>query len=548
MNSIADPLAEFLGRASGDNTPLFHEAIKILCKALAEGHVCVPLRALPDGAAAALQKSTAVGEPGAFRPLVIEGGNLYLARYQRYEARLAEQLRARSAHNGPPPDSLIRARLAKMTDDKAQQLAVITALRRRLCIITGGPGTGKTRTATIALTLLAEHLASSRPRIALAAPTGKAAARLSTSLADTLAQFNIPANAARIPSEAQTLHRLLGAIPGETRFRYNAERLLPVDVLVVDEASMIDLPLMTKLLDALHPEARLILLGDRNQLASVEAGHVVGDICSAATGPLRECIVELTTNHRFSAESGIQHLAALVHAGNVEAAEAVLKERHADLSARILPHRIADALAAPLFEGWKKAATARDPAEALSHLNDFRILCALRDGPQGVARVNRVAEQVLAAAGIIAPSGPFYHGRPVLILRNDYSTRLFNGDLGILLQDDLGELRAWFPGENNEMRSFAPGQLPEHETAFAMTVHKAQGSEFGSALIILPEIDSPILTRELLYTAVTRAKSRVQLWWTEVALSAALHRRVSRWSGLRQRFATPPEQLSLLDV
>jgi exodeoxyribonuclease V alpha subunit len=540
MNSIADPLAEFLGRASGNNTPLFHDAIRMLCRALAEGHVCIPIRTLPEGAEAALRASSAVGAPGDFRPLIFEGENLYLARYQHYETRLAEQLRARASHVDQAPDSLIRARLAKMTDDKAQQQAVVAALRRRLCIITGGPGTGKTRTATIALTLLAEHLAAAKPRIALAAPTGKAAARLSTSLADTLAQFNIPANLARVPSEAQTLHRLLGAIPGESRFRFNAERLLPVDVLVVDEASMIDLPLMTKMLDALHPEARLILLGDRNQLASVEAGHVLGDICSAAAGPLRECITELTTNHRFSAQSGIQHLAALVHSGDYDAAEETLKTRHSDLSARLLPRRIGEALGAPLVQGWKDIASATNPADALARLNDFRILCALRDGPQGVVHLNRVAEQVLSAAGLISPTGPFYHGRPVLILRNDSSTRLFNGDLGILLRDELGELRAWFPGENNEIRSLAPSQLPEHETAFAMTVHKSQGSEFASALVILPEIETPILSREHLYTAITRAKSHIQLWWTEASLAAALRRRVTRWSGLRDRFSAAP--------
>jgi exodeoxyribonuclease V alpha subunit len=537
MNAIAEPLATFLGRVSGEDTPVFAEAIRMLCRALAEGHVCVPLRELPEGAEEVLRRSRAVGNPGDFRPLIIEGKNLYFARYQQYEARLAEQLRARASHVDSAPDALIRVRLAKMTDDKAQQEAIVAALTRRLCIITGGPGTGKTRTATVALTLLAEHLASRNPRIALAAPTGKAAARLSSSLEETLAAFNLPTAATQVRAEAQTLHRLLGGIPGESRFRFNAERRLPLDVLVVDEASMIDLPLMTKLLEALPPEARLILLGDRNQLASVEAGHVLGDICSAATGQLRECVTELATNHRFSAQSGIQHLAALVHAGDVDGAIELLQERHTDLSARRLPQRIADALAKPLVEGWRNVAQAATIEEALAHLNDFRVLCAVREGPQGVASLNRIAEQVLSAAGLISPAGPFYSGRPVLILRNDYSARLFNGDLGLMLRDEHGELRAYFSAEKGEIRSFAPGRLPEHETAFAMTVHKAQGSEFGTALIVLPEADSRILTRELLYTAITRARNQVQLWWTEESLAAALRRRVIRWSGLRARFA-----------
>jgi exodeoxyribonuclease V alpha subunit len=339
-----------------------------------------------------------------------------------------------------------------------------------------------------------------------------------------------------VPLEAQTLHRLLGAIPGESRFRFNADRPLPLDVLVVDEASMIDLPLMTKLLDALPSEARLILLGDRNQLASVEAGHVLGDICSVAAGPLAECITELTTNHRFSTESGIQHLAAVVHAGDLDAAIDVLQGRHEDLSSRPLPQRLADALAKPLVDGWEAVAKANSAAEALAHLNDFRILCAVREGPQGVTALNRIAEQVLASAGLLAPSSPFYAGRPILILRNDYATRLFNGDLGLLLRDENGELRAYFPAEDGGVRSLPPGQLPEHETAFATTVHKAQGSEFGTALIVLPAVESAILTRELLYTAITRARSKVHLWWTEASLAAALRHRVIRWSGLRARF------------
>ena len=413
----------------------------------------------------------------------------------------------------------------------------MAALRRRLCIVIGGPGTGKTRTAAIALTLLAEHLGEKRPRIALAAPTGKAAARLSSSLADILEQLDLqPATRKDLQIPAVTLHRLLGAIPGETQFRYHADHPLPLDLLVVDEASMIDLPMMAKLLDALHPEAKLILLGDRDQLASVEAGHVLGDICAATGSALHACVTELKTNHRFRVDSGIHQLATSVKAGNLAETLRLLGSQSPDLSASTLPDRTAEALEAPLIEGWRGVILAPTPAEALERMGDFRMLCALKEGPQGVAYLNRVAEHVLATAGLIAPGGGNYAGRPVLILRNDYQLKLFNGDLGVLRLNEHGELRAYFPGDDGTPRSFAPARLPEHDTAYAMTIHKAQGSEFGKVLVVLPASDHPIVSRELIYTAVTRARREIELWWSESSLPAALARQVVRWSGLRERF------------
>lgn len=536
MKSIAAPLASFLARIHGTESPVVSQSVEILCAAMAEGHVCLPLEKISAEALAELRKSNVVGGSGEFRPLILDHNNLYLSRYHQYEARLAEHLRARSEHADVPPSDETMARLETMTTDAAQKAAVVSALRRRLCIITGGPGTGKTRTAAVALSLLASQ--KERVRIAVAAPTGKAAARLSSSMAEILASFGLGGDLDHhLPSGAQTIHRLLGWLPGQSQFRHHAGRPLPVDVLVVDEASMIDLPLMTKLLDALHPEARLVLLGDRDQLASVEAGHVLGDICAAGIGAIRECVTELTTNHRFGKESGIHSLASAVRTGDVENTRLLLDFGSADLAARPLPSRLSDALIGPLVEGWAPVLKAKTPTEALARLNDFRILCAVREGAQGVGTLNRIAEQVLAARSLIHPRGGHYAGRPVLIHRNDHSARLYNGDLGILLPDASGELRAFFPGDDNQLRSFAPERLPEHETAFAMTVHKAQGSEFGSALVILPELDSPILTRELLYTAVTRARKRAEIWWTPAALQSALRRRVERWSGLRSRFS-----------
>jgi exodeoxyribonuclease V alpha subunit len=537
MKGLAEPLAEFLTRLNGDASPALTDAVRLLCNAVSEGHVCLPLHEMEPGMEETLRASRVVGGPGDFRPLIIEHGNFYLTRYHQYEARLAAQLRERASHVDAEPGRLVTLRLAQMTGDPSQQQAVVAALRRRLCIITGGPGTGKTRTAAVALTLLREHLGEKRLRIALAAPTGKAAARLSSSLADILGQLDLqPAVRKDLQVPAVTLHRLLGAMPGESQFRYRADHPLPLDVLVVDEASMIDLPMMAKLLDALHREAKLVLLGDRDQLASVEAGHVLGDICAATSESLRECVTELTTNHRFSGESGIHRLAGLVKAGNTSETMRLLRSAAPDLVAHKLPERLVDGLKPPLIDGWRDVIEAQNAAEALDRMGDFRILCALREGPQGVTHLNRAAEHVLATAGLIAPTGTHYAGRPILILRNDYQLKLFNGDLGVLRHDDRGELRAYFSGEDGTPRSFSPARLPEHDTAFAMTVHKAQGSEFKKVLVVLPAMDQPVVSRELIYTAVTRARLKVELWWSESSLRAALQRRVIRWSGLRERF------------
>ena len=539
MTSLAEPLAQFLVRQNRHESPALRQAVRALCAALAEGHVCLPASELGVSLEELVRDCSMVGAPGDFRPIIADRDRLYFARYWRYETNLAAQLRVRAKLDDPAPDPLTLFAVRKLTADPAQQAAIASALQRRLCIITGGPGTGKTRTATIALTFLADQFSGSTPVVALAAPTGKAAARLTAAMGETLAQMNVsPVMRERLKQPAATLHRLLGAVPGETRFRYNAERPHPADIVVVDEASMIDLPLMAKLIVALRPEARLILLGDRDQLASVEAGHVLGDMCAPGSALLQKYVTELTTSHRFLATSAIQELASAVNRGDLSATRTLLASESPELSSAALPRPIATALREPLIAGWKDVLNARTPGEALERLGGFRVLCAVREGPQGVASVNRICEQLLASERWIVPSGSQYAGRPLLILRNDYQLRLFNGDIGIIRRDEeTRQLRAYFPGDDGGPRSFAPARLPEHETAFAMTVHKAQGSEFQSVLVILPETESPVLTRELLYTAITRARRRVELWWTEKALSTALSRTVVRWSGLTERLS-----------
>jgi exodeoxyribonuclease V alpha subunit len=546
---IAPPLVELLQRLNGSKMPALEGAILRLCAALEDGHVCLP--AVELGSDAALLRSCAVvGKPGEFKPLILDGaGRLYLHRYWRYEEELANSLIARaSAPPVPCDEDVLADGAARLFADAspAQRTAAQNFVRKPFGVITGGPGTGKTRTAAIALVLLAEQFAATgkRARFALAAPTGKAAARLAESLASTLDRLVLPAAARTLlPAGASTLHRLLGGRPGTARFQHGAENPLPLDALIVDEASMVDLPLTAKLFAALRPETRVLLLGDPHQLASVEAGHVLGDLCAS---PLRSCITELVENHRFPATSGIYRLSQAVNSGDESAARALLATPAEDFIPMKLPapSALGSALRERAIAGFESCLTAATPREALAAFDAFRILCVVRDGPYGVANFNRLTEQALASAGLIAPVRAHYAGRPVLILRNDPQLNLFNGDVGILRRDEHGELRAFFAGQNAEVRSFAPARLPEHETAFAMTIHKTQGSEFARVLVVLPESESPILSRELLYTAVTRARTAVELWWSETALAAALHRRVTRWSGLADRLAAPPAHLS----
>lgn len=431
-------------------------------------------------------------------------------------------------------------------------------------MITGGPGTGKTTTVLRLLALLAEQaLAAGEapPRILLLAPTGKASARLEESV--TGARARLPVDEAvrgAIPGEARTIHRALGWQPGG-RWRHDAENPLAADVVVVDEASMIDLALMRALVEALRPETRLILLGDRDQLSSVDAGAVLGDICGEPgpadpPPPIAACIARLGYSFRFGSETGIGALARAIQAGDADAALALLADpKYPDVTrvaapatepgGRLHAELAGDVLAgyAPYLEALAAGAakgSAPDPeaiAAALEAFGGFRVLCAHREGPSGALMLGRAVIEALTQAGRIGPLGESWAGRPVLVTRNDPALGLFNGDLGLIAPDATmdGRLRAFFAGADGRPRAIAPPRLPPHETAYSMSIHKSQGSEFDRVAVILPQPDSPLLSRELLYTAVTRARRGVRLFASSEALRVAIAQRARRASGLRQR-------------
>jgi exodeoxyribonuclease V alpha subunit len=531
FSALDRQFGDFLQNLAKESAPEVRLAAMCASRARAEGNICISLGEIAQREAAVsaanlrkkLRRSGVVGEPGAFTPLILdENDRLYLRRYWEYEQQLAQAIRRRTS--APP------AKNKKETD--LQELAASRAVTGDFTVITGGPGTGKTWTVKRILILLLEQPGGENLRIALAAPTGKAAARLTESV-----------RAVRETFAATTIHRLLGYLPGSPYFQHDAGNPLSYDVVIVDEASMVDLALMAKLVAAVPPQASLILLGDRDQLASVEAGSVLADICATAekaapNEPLHGALVALRRNYRFAETGGIYQVSNAINSGDAEAAIAAVRDGgggEVEWQPLPNPHKLAQALRERIVSGFRPGLEMDNPLEALARLQRFRILCAVRQGPFGVENLNAIAEEILAEGGLLTPGRGCYRGQPLMITQNDYNLALFNGDTGIILPDPGagGELRAFFLSAEGKLRRFLPSRLPVHETAFAITVHKSQGSEFGKVLLILPEKDAPILTRELLYTGLTRARKGVTLWAAEPILRAAIERRVTRNSGLR---------------
>ena len=592
--------ARGLGRIVGETDETVLLAAALTVRALRLGSVCLELERQRDDvfdtgeeavdasdltwpdldtwiAACTRSRMIAVGaEAAGGRPLRWVDGLLYLERYWQQEELLRRQLQERGQAEPPTVDQGgLAAALERLfpgeglgpDEPDLQRLAAAVCALRRVSVLAGGPGTGKTTTVARVLSLLRDQ-ADQPVRIALAAPTGKAAARLGAAIRE--AATRLPeVDAARLDDlSTSTLHRLLGWRPdSRSRFRHHAGNRLPHDIVVVDEMSMVSLTLMARLVEAVRPEARLILVGDADQLSSVEAGAVLADIAGAPTAPdlrLRQRLAELpgvgdalvpgsTTeqeaargvvrlSHTWRYGGAIGELARAVRAADAEAAIAVLRSgdpsvqfTETDLEAA-QPKGLEPLLDQVLGAGrltWNSARAGQADV-ALGGLERHRLLCAHRRGPYGVARWSLELERWLAAAlPGYGEEGEWYAGRPLLITANDYDLGLYNGDLGVVVAGDDGPRAAF--GAPAEPQLWAPVRLSAVQTVHAMTVHRSQGSQFGCVSFLLPPADSPLLTRELLYTAVSRATDTVQLFGSEEAVRRAITRPANRASGLRRR-------------
>jgi len=602
ISELSFYFASFVGRqcvSDGDRDLLVLTAA-LLSEGNQRGDVCLDLATLAEhplfqGSMQApavsewrnrLLATGCVAEEGDVAPLLLADSRLYLYRYWQAEtdilAAIDQRLQGVLALDAP----VLRAALQRLfprkssaTEPDWQMLACALAVSRPFAVISGGPGTGKTTTVVKVLATLLEQNPDLRLR--LAAPTGKAAARMVESIRNARQGLSLsPQLLTLMPDEAQTLHRLLGY--QRRGFRHHRDNPLPLDCLVIDEASMIDLTLMHAVLEALPPQARVILIGDRDQLASVEAGNVLGDITghgrqlsyspamaqqlSELTGypadmlpvsdtlpPVADAIALLRTSYRFDFDSGIGRLARLVNEGEAEQALALLRQSReggvADLLWSVMDQGgavrvgLESATLEWAVERYQRYLLCNTVEEALQRFSAMRILCAVHDGPLGDHALNLSIAGRLRGRGLLGPEEEA-HGKPVMITVNDYELELYNGDIGLLWRDGEGILEACFAQVDGQVRRIPAISLPEHVTAWALTVHKSQGSEFDEVLLVLPEdANSPLLTRELLYTGITRARSHLRLHGTEDAFVAACRRTVERSSGLGLRLGWNPSLL-----
>lgn len=546
---ISDVLvAQRLTALAGEPDDRVALAVALAVRAVRAGSVCVNLVALPaqlelpdlpwpavEEWMAAVGGSVLAGSP----PVVhLEGELLYLDRYWLEERQVAQDVLALSVEKPSAQHQQLTVDIDRVfpVGFEEQRRAAEIALSRGLTIVTGGPGTGKTTTIARLLALLSEQAQVSgkpAPRIALAAPTGKAAARLQQAVQHEVSSLD-SADRGRLGTlQATTLHRLLRPRPGNSsRFNFHRENRLPYDVIVVDETSMVSLTMMARLMEAVRPHARLLLVGDPDQLASVEAGAVLADLVEGLSDSPASPVARLRTSHRFGQSIG--DFAGAIRDGDSERAIELLREGTSAIEwvDTDEPRR---QLRTPLVAQamrLREAAILGDCASAAAILDEHRFLCAHRRGPYGVEHWNRQVERWLSEDTEMPQWTSWYAGRPVLATANDYGLGLYNGDTGVTVLRD-GALRVVFGAQE-----FAPSRLAELETMHAMTIHKSQGSQAAEVTILLPPEDSRLLTRELLYTAVTRAQRKVRLVGSESQLRAALARRAVRASGLRLRLGS----------
>ena len=537
-------VAQRLTEMSGETDERVALAVALVVRALRGGSVCVDLRSIDsqvgvDGLPwpessnwlAAVQASPLLGSPPVLR---LYDELLYLDRYWREERQVADDLLALlPGPDAPHPNT---SRLFPKGYEEQREAAEI-ALSQGLTVLTGGPGTGKTTTVARLLALFAEQaeLSGRRPlRIALAAPTGKAAARLQEAVQLEVERLD-PVDRERLSGlRATTLHRLLGSRPDtSSRFKHHRANRLPHDVIVVDETSMVSLTMMARLLEAVRPETRLLLVGDPDQLASVEAGAVLADLVDGLSARSDVRVAALTTSHRFGESIG--ELASAIRDGDADKAIEVLRAggEHIEWIDTEDPSEVLRKVLVPHAIRLRQAAILGDAAAALATLGEHRLLCAHRRGPYGVRHWNRQAERWLTEATGDPIWSEWYAGRPVLVTANDYGLGIYNGDTGVTVRGDAG-LQAVIAGAEQPLK-FATSRLSDVETMHAMTIHKSQGSQADEVTVLLPPEDSRLLTRELFYTAVTRAKETIRVVAQERSVRAAVERRAVRASGLGQR-------------
>ncbi|HEY0952783.1 exodeoxyribonuclease V subunit alpha [Nocardioides sp.] len=541
-------VATRIGVLGGESDERMLLAVALTVRAVRRGSVCLDLASV---AATAPELPWPEEWPVADSPLVHAGvvrhehGLLYLDRYHRLERQVHDDLAARLSLAPPGVDEQrLEAALARLGSghfSPEQRDAVVGAVRRRTTILTGGPGTGKTTTVARLLTLLADQ-AGGALSIALAAPTGKAATRLQEAVTTELAAVattwpEAPGLVGRL--DGLTLHRLLGWRPDNaTRFRHDRANRLKYDVVVVDESSMVELTMMGRLLEALRPDSRLVLVGDPQQLTSVGAGAVLSDLVAGYDGRPDSPVAQLSTN--FRSEEDIKSLAAALRSGDPDEVVRVLRtpsdqvswvatSDETEVEAALRPDSLAAARAV-----WT-AARAEDPAAALAELDRYRLLCAHREGPYGVRRWNHLVERWLAEDPEVDLYAEWYVGRPLLVTSNDYALDVYNGESGVVVRQ--GQRRRVFVGGSERLKEFAPGRLDTVETMHAMTIHKSQGSQADRVSVLLPDEGSRLLTRELFYTAVTRARHHVRVVGSEAAVRAAVATRAQRATGLPRRLA-----------